>query len=61
MADFINGGMLAGKKKYVMSAVGILSAIATYLVGDSDVFIMLQTIFVLGGIYILRKPSETKG
>jgi len=57
----INGGFFADKRTHIMSAVGIVSAFAAYLVGDSDVFIMLQAIFTLGGIYFLRKSSETKG
>jgi hypothetical protein len=34
--------------------------VAAYLVGDTDVFATLQTIFTLGGIYFLRKSNETK-
>lgn len=60
--DLIRGGMLADKKTYIMSCVGILSAIASYLVGDSDVFVMLQAIFTIGGIYFIRKSdNKTKG
>jgi len=43
-----------------MSGIGILSAVAAYMVGDTDIFTMLQAIFTLGGIYFLRKSSETK-
>ena len=56
----INGGMLKGYKNYILSGVGILSAIAAYLVGDSDLFITLQSIFTLGGIYFLSKARKTK-
>ena len=60
--NVIRGGMFADKKTYIMSAVGILSAIASYLVGDSDVFVMLQAIFTVGGIYFIRKSdNRTKG
>ena len=60
--DIVHGGMLSDKKTYIMSCVGILSAIASYLVGDSDVFVMLQAIFTIGGIYFIRKSdNKTKG
>lgn len=60
MNKFCKGGFLAGHRTYIMSGVGIMSAIAAYLVGDSDIFITLQSIFTLGGIYFLRKSNETK-
>lgn len=56
----IHGGCLAGHRTYILSGVGILSAVASYLVGDSDLFMMLQSVFTLGGIYFLRKSKETK-
>ncbi len=59
MNKFIHGGFLSGHRTYIISGVGILSAIASYLVGDSDLFTMLQAIFTLGGIYFLRKSNET--
>ncbi len=49
---------MAGRRTYIISAVGIVSAVGAYLVGDIDVFGMLQTIFTLGGIYFLRKSNE---
>ena len=61
MDKFIKGGYLQGRKTYVISSIGILSAIGAYLVGDEDVFTMLQTIFTLGGIYFLKQESSTKG
>ena len=61
MQKFFKGGYLSGYRTYIISGVGIISAIATYLVGDTDVFTMMQTIFTLGGIYFLRKSNETKG
>ena len=57
----INGGYLKGRKTYVISGVGIIAAIGAYLVGDEDLFTMLQTIFTLGGIYFLKQESSTKG
>lgn len=60
MEKIIKGGLLKGKRTYIISGVGILSAIGAYLVGDIDVFGMLQTVFTLGGIYFLRKSSENK-
>lgn len=61
MNKIIKGGFLAGHRTYIISGVGILSAVGAYLVGDTDVFVMLQSIFTLGGIYFLRKSNETKG
>lgn len=61
MNKFINGGYLKGRKTYVISGIGIISAIGAYLVGDEDIFTMLQTIFTLGGIYFLKQESSTKG
>lgn len=60
MQKIIHGGCLAGHRTYILSGIGILSAIASYLVGDSDLFMTLQSVFTLGGIYFLRKSSETK-
>ena len=56
----IHGGYLAGHRTYIISSVGILSAIASYLVGDTDLFATMQAIFTLGGIYFLRKAKENK-
>ena len=61
MQKIISGGFLAGHRTYIISGIGILSSIGAYLVGDTDVFTMLQSIFTFGGIYFLRKFSETKG
>ena len=60
MNKFFKGGLLSGYRTYIMSGVGILSAVVAYLVGDTDIFIMLQSIFTLGGIYFLRKSNEPK-
>ena len=56
--DFVRGGMLADRRTYIMSAVGVMSAVAAYLVGDSDIFAMLQAIITIGGIYFLRKQNN---
>ena len=61
MNKIIKGGYLKDKKTYVVSTVGIVSAIGAYLIGDEDVFTMMQTIFMLGGIYFLKQESSTKG
>ncbi len=60
MKKIIHGGCLAGHRTYILSGVGILSAVAAYLVGDSDLFATLQSVFTLGGIYFLRKSKDTK-
>ncbi|MDR2413087.1 MAG: hypothetical protein LBD50_02655 [Rickettsiales bacterium] len=56
----IKGGFLAGHRTYIISGMGILSAACAYLLGDSDLFETLQTAFMLGGIYFLRKSGENK-
>ena len=61
MNKIIKGGYLKDKKTYVVSTVGIVSAIGAYLIGDEDIFTMMQTIFILGGIYFLKQESSTKG
>ena len=61
MTKIIKGGYLKDKKTYVVSSVGIISAIGAYLVGDEDILTMMQTIFMLGGIYFLKQESSTKG
>lgn len=61
MNKIINGGYLKNRKTYVVSTVGILSAIGAYLIGDEDIFTMLQTVFTLSGIYFLKQESSTKG
>ena len=50
MNKIINGGYLTGRKTYVISAVGIVSALGAYLVGEQDIFSVLQTVFTLGSI-----------
>lgn len=60
--NFIRSGVLADKRTYIMSGVGILSAVASYLVGDSDAFTLIQAILTISGIYFIRKSdNETKG
>lgn len=58
MNRIIRGGYLSGYRTYIISATGILSAIGGYLIGDTDLFTMLQAIFTLGGIYFLRRSTE---
>lgn len=57
-SKIIKGGFLAGQRTYIISGIGILSAVGAYLVGDVDIFDMLQAIFTLGGIYFLRKAGD---
>lgn len=61
MNKIIKGGYLKNRKTYVVSMVGIVSAIGGYLIGDEDIFTMMQTIFTLSGIYFLKQESSTKG
>lgn len=61
MNKIIKGGYLKDRKTYVVSSVGIISSIGAYLIGDEDIFTMLQTIFTLSGIYFLKQEISTKG
>lgn len=61
MNKIIKGGYLVGRKTYVIASVGIISAIGAYLIGEQDIFTVLQTVFTLGGIYFLKQESSTKG
>ena len=58
-SNLIRGGLLADKKTYIMFGVGTLSAIASYLVGDTDIFVMFQAIFTLDVIYVMHKSDNT--
>ncbi|MDR1691222.1 MAG: hypothetical protein LBR35_00055 [Rickettsiales bacterium] len=53
--NILNGGMLKGKKTYIVSIVGIITAVAGYLTGDIDLSSMLATTFPLFSIVFLRK------
>lgn len=61
ISTFIQGGMLAGYRTYIVSGIGILTAVGAYLTGDADLFATLQAVFTMGGIYFLRKSNEQKG
>jgi len=61
MNKFIKGGFLSDVRTQVMSGVGILSALAAYLVGDTDIFVLLQAVFTLCGIYFLHHTNNNKG
>ena len=61
MNKIFKGGYLSGRKTYVTATVGIISALGAYLIGEEDIFTMLQTVFTLGGIYFLKQESSTKG
>ncbi len=54
----IDGGFLIGYRTYLVSIIGILSAVGTYLSGDLNIFEMLNAIFPLAGIYFLRKSKD---
>ena len=58
MSKVLSGGFFAGQRTYIISGVGILSAITAYLVGDENVFTTMNSIFTLAGIYFLRKSTQ---
>lgn len=59
MNKIISGGWLASSRTWIISGVGIISALAAYVVGDNDLFTMLGAIFTLGTVFIIR--NKTKG
>ena len=61
MSKFISGGFLANRKTQIMTVVGFMSALAAYLVGDSDLFAVIQALVAVGGIYMLHKSKQNKG
>ncbi|MBR1380283.1 MAG: hypothetical protein IJ560_01705 [Alphaproteobacteria bacterium] len=61
MNKIFSGGFFANSRTRIMSAIGIISAIAAYMVGDSDLFAMCGALFTIGGIYFMQQTNETKG
>lgn len=61
MSSFIHGGFLANRKTQIMTCVGILSALCTYLVGDSDIYATIQSIIAVCGVYLWHKSNNNKG
>ena len=61
MASFIRGGFFANRKTQIMTYAGIVSALCSYLVGDSDVYVTIQTIVALCGVYFMHKLDNNKG
>ena len=58
MEKIINGGMLKGKKTYITTTIGILTAIGAYFVGEMNLVNLLQTVFPLAGILFMRKGMK---
>ena len=61
MSKFLKGGFFVNRKTQIMTGVGIISAVAAYLVGDSDLFAMIQALIAVGGVYMLHKSKQNKG
>lgn len=61
MSKFISGGFFANRKTQIMTGVGIVSAIAAYLVGDSDIYATIQALIAVAGVYMLHKSKQNKG
>jgi len=60
ISKIISGGFYKGQRTYIISSIGILSAITAYLIGDENVFNTMNSIFTLAGIFFLRKSNERK-
>ena len=61
MNKFIQGGFFANRRTQIMTCVGIISAVCAYLVGDSDLFAVIQTLIAVCGVYVLHKTKQNKG
>lgn len=61
MNKIISGGFFSNRRNQIMTLVGIMSAVCAYMVGDSDIFTMVQTLIAIGGIYLLHKSKQNKG
>jgi hypothetical protein len=46
--------MLKGYRTYVLAAMGVLSAAASYLVGDTDLLTAANAAFTAGALAFLR-------
>ncbi|MCP4394184.1 MAG: hypothetical protein GY804_07990 [Alphaproteobacteria bacterium] len=55
VTDILSGGFFRGKKTYITAAVGVFTAVGSYLVGDMVLPELIQTIFPLLGMIFVRK------
>lgn len=53
--SILNGGLLSGKKTYVTALVGLVSAVAAYLVGDLSLAALVEIMFPLLGVVFLKR------
>jgi len=58
LKQIITGGYFTGHRTYIISGVGIMTAIGSYLVGDINIFEMLSAVYPLMGIYFLRRSMD---
>lgn len=47
--------MFKGQRTYVMAGLGVLTAVASYLVGDADLLTALNAAFTAAAVAFLRK------
>ncbi|MDA1091579.1 MAG: hypothetical protein O3A85_14880 [Proteobacteria bacterium] len=60
MIDISRGGFLAGKKTYITTITGILTAVGAYLIGDMTLVETFQVVWPLISVAFLRKGVEDK-
>ncbi|MDR0803720.1 MAG: hypothetical protein LBO08_01345 [Rickettsiales bacterium] len=60
LKQIISGGALAGHRTFIISGIGILTAVGAYLTGLQNIFEMLNAIYPLAGIYFLRRGMDNK-
>lgn len=49
--------MLKGYRTYVLAAMGVMSAVASYLVGDTDLLTAANAAFTAGALAFLRASA----
>ena len=59
-ANVLTGGWLKGKKTYLTAALGILTALSAYAVGEMALPELIQTVFTLGSVMFVRKGISDK-
>jgi uncharacterized membrane protein YkvI len=57
--SILNGGFLSGKKTYVTALVGVVTALAAYLVGDLGLAALVEIMFPLLGVVFLKREMTS--
>ena len=55
LKSILSGGMMAGRRAYIIAATRIVAAAGSYLAGDADLLSTLQALLPLAAVYFLQK------